>query len=109
MHFVVTKFTLSFGHVEVKTEYSKFFSYLNLDPPGVYACEAGEATRHVSQVVLVLENVFRLGPDPVHLGPVGQVGLVTHDEGQGQQGSDGCWLLGPETAENVVASIFLLS
>ena len=59
--------------------------------------------------MLVLEDVFRLGPDPVHLGPVGQVGLVTHDEGQGQQGSDGCWLLGPETTENVVASMFLLA
>ena len=98
-----TKFTLKLVMLvgEVKTEYSQFFSYLNLDPPGIYACEAGEATRHVSQVVLVLEYVLRLGPDPVHLGTIGQVGLVTHDEGQGQQGSDGCWLLGPETTEFV--------
>ena len=69
--------------------------YLNLDPPCVDAGEAGEAARHVGEVVLVLEDVLRLGPDPVHLGPVGQVRLVTHEEGQWQQGRDGGRLLSP--------------
>ena len=70
--------------------------YLNLDSPCVYTSEAGEATRHVREVVLVLEYVLCLGPDPIHLGPVSQIGLVTHDEGQGQQRGNGCRLLGPE-------------
>ena len=58
-----------------------FSFYLNLDSPGVYTSEARETTRHVREVVLVLEYVLCLGPDSVHLGPVSQIGLVAHDEG----------------------------
>ena len=58
-----------------------FSFYLNLDSPGVYTSEAGKPARHIREVVLVLQYVLCLGPDPVHLGPVSQIGLVTHDEG----------------------------
>ena len=81
--------------LDTRTYFCQFsIFYLNLDPACVDAGEAGEAARHVSEVMLILEDVLSLGPDPVHLGPVGQVRLVTHDEGQGQQRGDGCRLLG---------------
>ena len=83
--------------------------YLNLDPPRVDAGEAGEAARHVGEVVLVLEDVLSLGPDPVHLGPVGQVRLVTHQEGQRQQGGDGCRLLSPGNKLLSLSSIYCFS
>ena len=77
--------------------------YLSFHPPSVNRSDGREASRDVGEVSLVLEDVLGLGPDPVHLAAVCQVRLVAHDEGERQQGNNGCWLLGSEYRKSVTS------
>ena len=74
-------------------------THLRLNPAGVYGGEAGEAAGHVREVALVLENVLGLGADPRHLGAVSEVGLVAHQEGEGEQGRHRGRLLRSDTGD----------
>ena len=60
----------------------KVTTHMSFDSTSINTGEGRKSTRHVGEVPLVLEDVLCLGPDPVDLGPIGQVRLVAHQECQ---------------------------
>ena len=58
----------------------KVTTHMSFDSTSIDTGEGRKSTRHVSEVPLVLEDVLSLGPDPVDLGPIGQVRLIAHQE-----------------------------